>query len=66
MAEQVRFLAYCAEIYKENKNMTGRELYELFTRYGVWGYVYECFDALHTTGDLYTIDSIDKFISVRR
>ena len=66
MAEQVKFIAYCAEIYKENKNLSGKKLGELFSKYDIWEYVYDCFAALHTTGALYTIECIDEFIDRRR
>jgi hypothetical protein len=65
MAERTRFLVYCAEIYKREKHLTGRQMYALFAKYGVWDYVYNCYDALHTTGAYYTIENIDEFIAVR-
>ena len=66
MAEQTKFISYCAEIYKREKKLTGKQLYSLFAKYGVWDYVYDCFDALHTTGAAYTIENIDEFINRRR
>ncbi|GHU41648.1 hypothetical protein FACS1894190_10000 [Spirochaetia bacterium] len=63
MSEKIRFLVYCAEIYKREKHLTGRQMYSLFSKYNVWDYVYECYDALHTTGALYTIENIDEFIA---
>ena len=47
MAEQLKFMVYCAEIYKENKNLDGKQLSALFDKYGIWQYIYDCFDALH-------------------
>jgi hypothetical protein len=66
MDEKMRFMAYCAEIYKREKELTGKEVYSLFAEYGVWHYVHDCFDALHTTGALYTVENIDKYIKNRR
>ncbi|GAB6011134.1 DUF3791 domain-containing protein [Viscerimonas tarda] len=65
MDNQTRFLAYCIEIYKEAKGLTGKEVYTLFAKYGVLDYIIDCYGALHTTGPQYTIDDIDKFIAVR-
>jgi hypothetical protein len=60
------FLAYCVEIYKRAKNMTGRDVFNLFEKYGVLDYVTDCYGALHTTGAQYTIEDIDEFIASRK
>ena len=62
MSEEGRFLIYCIETYKLAKRATGRQVYDLFERYGVLGYVRSCYGALHTTGDRYIVDDIDRFI----
>lgn len=50
MSRQGDFLIYCTEQYKVAKNLTGKQVSELFTRYNVCDYVYSCFEVLHTTG----------------
>jgi hypothetical protein len=62
MSERISFLAYCIEIYKAAKDMSGKEVYELFSRRGVLDYVMDCAEALHTTGSQYTIQDIDRFL----
>lgn len=62
MSNQGKFLIYCAEQYKLAKCLTGQQLTELFSRYGVWEYVYACYEALHTTGVNYIIEDIDRYI----
>lgn len=66
MSSQGKFMIYCAEQYKLAKNLTGRQLAELFSRYQVWEYVYSCYEALHTTGTNYIIEDIDLYIEARR
>ena len=65
MSKQGDFLIYCTEQYKTAKNLTGRQVAELFSRYGVWDYIYSCFEALHTTGANYIVEDIDLFIAAR-
>ncbi len=65
MSKQGDFLIYCTEQYKTAKNLTGRQVAELFSRYSVWDYIYSCFEALHTTGANYIVEDIDLFISAR-
>ena len=59
---QIRFIAYCVEIYKMEKGLSGAEVSELFTKHGIWSYIYECYGALHTTGPQYTVEDIDSII----
>lgn len=66
MSSQGKFMIYCAEQYKMAKNLTGKQLAELFSRYRVWEYVYSCYEALHTTGANYIIEDIDLYIEARK
>ena len=44
---------------------TGREVSELFAKYGVSDYVMQYFDSLHTTGVKYIVADIADFIRSR-
>lgn len=63
MSKNLPFLVYCIEEYKTQKRMTGRATIELFMKYDVQHYVYDCFEALHTTGPEYIVNDIDAFIN---
>ena len=65
MSRQGAFMIYCAEQYKNAKKLTGHQLADLFTRYQVWEYVYDCYEAQHTTGSQYIVDDIDQYIAAR-
>ena len=66
MSKQGEFLVFCIEMYKRAKDMTGRQAFELFRRYGVVDYVMSCYEALHTTGTNYIVEDIDLFIEARQ
>ncbi|MBE6678792.1 MAG: DUF3791 domain-containing protein [Ruminococcaceae bacterium] len=66
MSRQGDFLIYCTELYKSAKKLTGKQVSELFSRYGVWNYIYSCFEALHTTGANYIVEDIDLYIEARQ
>lgn len=66
MSKEGKFLIYCTEQYKSAKELNGRQVCELFTKYDVWDYVYTCFEALHTTGENYIIRDIDLYIEARQ
>ena len=60
---EVKFLAFCVEIYKSEKRMSGKDAYNYLHRTGATDYIIDCYDALLTTGPLYIVDSIDDFIT---
>lgn len=66
MSKEGNFLVYCTEQYKAAKHLTGREVSALFGKYGVWDYIYGCFEALHTTGEKYIVEDIDLYIEARQ
>ena len=66
MSETLKFKTYCIEAYKYAKGMTGKEVNELFTRYGVLDYINEFFLVLHSTSISYIVDDIEIFIKARR
>ena len=65
MSKEGKFLIYCIEIYKTNKNMNGRSVIELFNKYNVIDYIRSFYEALHTTGEKYIINDIDLYIRAR-
>jgi len=62
---KVWFLSLCIEIYKQAKGMSGQEAFNYLSENGAVDYIIDCADALHTTGHLYIINSIDEFIFSR-
>ena len=44
------FVAFCIEEYGAAKGMTGEQVIDLFSRYGVTDYLSRCFEPLHTQG----------------
>ncbi len=60
------FVAFCIEEYGAAKGMTGVEVLDLFSKYGVVAYLSECFGVLHTQGRQWLIEEIDEFINIRK
>ena len=59
------FIIFCLELYKNKEKNTGEEVYELFYRYGVFEYLQDGYDMLHTQSDRWLINDIDEFLKVR-
>lgn len=65
MSKEGQFTVFCMESYKTHKSLTGREVLELFQKYGVFEYIREFYDVLHTTGYQYINQDIDLFLNAR-
>lgn len=60
------FVAFCIEEYGAAKGMTGEQVIDLFSRYGVTDYLSRCFEPLHTQGRQWLIEEIDEFVDIRK
>lgn len=65
MSKEMIFAVFCLESYKDYRNLSGREVVKIFTRYGVFDYLREFYDILHSTGHNYIIHDIDIYLSSR-
>ena len=65
MSEETTFTIFCLESYKEHRGLTGKETFDLFTQYGVFDYLREFYDVLHTTGYQYINADIDAYLEAR-
>lgn len=66
MSKEGNFLIFCIEQYKSAKNLNGKEVMNLFSKYMVPEYIVTCFEALHTIGTNYIIEDIDLYIEARK
>ncbi len=65
MSKEMTFAVFCLENYKMHRSITGKEAAELFRKYGVFDYLREFYDVLHTTGHQYINKDIDDYLKVR-
>ena len=64
--DKALFVAFCIEEYGATKAMTGEQVFDLFSRYGVVDYLSKCFGPLHTQSRQWLMDEIDEFIGLRK
>ena len=60
------FVAFCIEEYGAAKGMSGEQVLDLFSKYGLLDYLSESYDVLHTQGRQWLIEEIDEYIEIRR
>lgn len=62
-------LLYHSKLYKalekEENKLTGKEVYELFEKYGVSKYLHDGYDMLHTQRDRWITNDINEFLKIR-
>ena len=60
------FLIYVIEEYKYLENKTAKEIIDLFTKYNVFDFIINNYDALHVIGGRAIADEINCFVSKRK
>ena len=65
MSKEMSFVIFCIENYKIHRSLTGRQTADLFRQYGVFDYLREFYDVLHTTGYQYINQDIDIYLKAR-
>jgi len=65
MSKEMKFTVFCLENYKVHRNLTGKEAVQLFDSYGVFDYLRDGYDVLHTTGYQYMNNDIDMYLDAR-
>lgn len=66
MSAETNFIVFCMENYKVHQNLTGKQVAQLFEKYGVFDYIREFYDVLHTTGYQYINNDIDAYLQARK
>ena len=56
------FVLFCIEYYKTENRLSGKEVYDLFKRYGVIEYLEEGYEMLHTQGKEWLMKDINDFL----
>ena len=59
------FTVFCMENYKVHRKLSGKQVLNLFEKYGVFDYICEFYDVLHTTGRNYINNDIDMYLKSR-
>lgn len=62
MSKELPFMVLCIEEYKNQKQMSGKDVVNLFSKYTVFEYIKAFYEVLHTTGTKYIVNDIDLYI----
>ena len=61
--EIYRFIIFCLEHYRNFRQITAMQAFSLFRKTGVFQYLTEGYDVLHTQSRDYIVTDIDDFIT---
>lgn len=56
------WLSWCVEEYAAEKNLSASEVSDIFDKKGVYSYLNDNAEILHTQGKNYILNSIDDFL----
>jgi translation initiation factor IF-2 len=60
--KQINFIGCVVEIYKNSKNITGRETSKIFTAYHIYEFLYDYYEAMHIMSPNWIVEEIDEII----
>jgi hypothetical protein len=60
------FFSFCVENYKNHIHRPAEEVLSLFSTYGVFDFLEEGYEMLHTQGKEYIMEEIDEFLRIRK
>lgn len=60
------FISFCIEQYMNAKGIEEDEVIATFSEYGVFDYLYDYFEVLHTQSRQWIIADIEEFINDRK
>lgn len=60
-----QFLVFCLEEFKAAQEMTGAQAFDLFEQAGVFDYLQDGYDQLHTLGSAALIEDIQDYLRHR-
>lgn len=66
MSKELPFYIYCIEEYKNQKNMTGKEVIDLFNKYSIFEYIQAFYESLHINGSKYIVNDINEYIDISK
>ena len=52
-------------MYKVKNDLSGKDTYDIFEKYGVIEYLQDGYEMLHTQGDGWIINDIEDFLKIR-
>ena len=60
------FISFCIEQYMNAKGIDEDEVIAIFSEYGVFDYLYDYFEVLHTQSRQWIVADIEEFINNRK
>ncbi|GHV29546.1 hypothetical protein FACS1894167_09020 [Synergistales bacterium] len=61
MDEKVKFLIFCMEAYKQQRHLTGAQVYGQFKKYHFDDYIIDLYELLHIQGTRYLMEELDEY-----
>lgn len=60
------FIVFCLETYRSKYHLKGRQIFDLFKNSGLFDYLLNGYEVLHTQGKNYILEDITDFLKARK
>ena len=60
---RIWFLSSCVELYKDEKEISGKEAFNYLKKNGAVDFIVSCWEGLHVTSPRYILDAIEDYIT---
>ena len=61
MDEKIKYLIFCMETYKQQRHLSGAQVYEQFKKYHFDDYIIDLYELLHIQGTRYLLEELDEY-----
>jgi len=61
--KRIKYLAFCFEVYGHERKLSGKQVYEIFSKYNLIDYIMEMYEILHVHGTGYLMAEIEDYIA---
>jgi len=61
--KRVKYLAFCFEVFKHERKLSGKQVYEIFNKYNLVDYIMDMYELLHIHGTRYLMSDLEDYIS---
>jgi hypothetical protein len=61
MDPKLKYLVFSMETYKQNRRLTGKQVYDIFVKYNYFDYILDLYELLHIQGSRYLLEELDAY-----
>ena len=65
MENKIKYLLFAMETYKQQRHLTGKQVYEHFKKYHFDDYILDLYELLHVQGTRRLMEELDEYQAIQ-